>query len=153
MAVISEYRVRSTAYRVKNAEQEIINDSKIACDCLEFQGVLADANQILVDLFEIDADLQDARYDGHSNDPLAERVIIVFGSWLALADKLTEIAVSFETRGYKVEGLVALRAGIVDVQGGYEPNCEVSDKFVQLRDKAVEEHRNGKSIRVPASSL
>ena len=147
---ITEYRVRATEHRIDFVEREL-RDHHQATECAELQSVIADATLILVDLFEIDADLQDMYLDGTPrHQPLDERVTSIFNRWLVLAKELESRAFKFEEQGYSVEGVDQLRIGIADVVGGTDPSCEMDDKLTELRDNAVEEHRRGHSVRIPA---
>ena len=147
---ITDYRVRATEHRIDFVEREL-RDHHQATECAGLQSVISDATFILVDLFEIDADLQDMCLDGTAcHQPFDDRVTNFFDRWLILAKELESRSFKFVEQGYSVEGIEQLRSGIADVMGGSDPSCEMGDKLIELRDNAVEEHRRGHSVRIPA---
>jgi len=145
------YRMRFAEERVNFFENDL-RDHRIAMACVDLECALNDLNILLAELLLLDSQLQDEYFDGKEYDEaLSDRFANLFSRWLSVAEKLIDQADGFENRQHTVLSAEALRLAIREVKSGLAPSGSASDAIIELRDRAIEEHRRGETVPMLAT--
>ena len=142
-----QYMERKSKFYEIETEQWL-NDHKAAQRCLEFEERIRDLNRHVSDIFELDCACQKELLENGSIVNELDTILTGFFSrWLEMASALQ----GFEGRHglvqeYEVDGLVLLNNNISEVEALLNPSYELNEGMAQLRDQAIEEHRQNNTI-------
>ncbi len=150
--------VQLTGYRMRSAEQRVdffekdLREHRIAMACADLECALHDLNVLIAELLLLDSQLQEEYFDGTEFDEaLDERFAFLFARWVSVAEKLIGQADGFESRQHTVIGADATRLAIREVKSGLSPSDAARVAIVEFRDCALEDHRRGETLPMPAA--
>ena len=149
--LLSAYRMRSAEQRVVFFETDL-REHRVAKACDDLEYVLNDFNLLLAELLLLDSQLQEEYFDGKEYDGvLSDRFTSLFIRWVAIAENLSDEAERFENQHCTVSGADAMRLALREVKSGLAPSDSSGDAIVELRDRAIDEHRRGETRPMPAA--
>lgn len=122
-------------------------------DCWVWEDMVDRANDIFSRFLNLDVDIQQAIFAGRMpfNEDIDRQMRDLLRSWLELGEQLLPEVLRLEQKYGQVDGATRLRVSMAEAKGMLTPDVEFfgKDELAGIRDKAIEEHRNGLTEPLP----
>jgi hypothetical protein len=118
--------------------------------CFEIEEFIAWGNRIFQGLSEDDAHWHGSVFFNQKvsfSKCLLEKLEQLYRDWLTASERIMSTIGDLEGWGFEIRGVEEFRRNCREVRGMFAPDDEFfqSDSLVELRDEAIDEHRQGKT--------
>jgi len=124
------------------------SDHDLAMNYLDVEETIAWGNHLFQGLSENDANWHAHVFEGkiEFDQAKADDMTRNYGAWLKASERLLEFVKELEAFGHEFSGAVEFRANCAEARALLKSGDEFSpgDALIELRDRAVEEHRAGR---------
>lgn len=150
MAAVTEMPLDSVRLRLRQFGLEVEHwnsDHQNAMRCMEFELLLRHALNLLEQIHRADEKVRALIFRGEMEfDPAFEESLRAqYEAWLKPSPAVLARLERYEGQGFTVECAAEFRMACREVEGIVRDDAAFfsSDKLVQLRDQAIDEHRAG----------
>lgn len=146
----AQYSIRKYQKSSKSYEEKWKTDHEEAMKCMDFEAIIAFGLSIYQFLNNLDEMWRMNVLKGQmAHDKSVDDVIDkLYRAWSEPCGHLLNSLASFEKAGYEITGADKFRAACREVEGLLTTDNDFfhHDKLLELRDRAIDEHHDGKSI-------